>query len=223
MYEIFKRFERNQYGRDFVVGDIHGCFTKLEEALAEVSFDKRNDRLFSTGDLIDRGPESDDAVYYVMQEHWFHAIKGNHEQMLIDSLNPDYPNAAGNHYQNGGVWFYGLPTVEKQCIALVLDELPMAIEVETDRGLVGIIHAEVPHSDWNEFKTLYADNKEHFDTVALWARTRLARGTTREVVGVHHVYVGHSTVDNPLTLGNVTYVDTGSGFKGGRLTLVQIQ
>lgn len=223
MYEIFKRFERNQYGRDFVVGDIHGCFDKLEEALEAVGFDKRWDRLFSVGDIIDRGPQSESAVYYVMQERWFHAIKGNHEQMLIDALNPDYPNAAGNHCQNGGMWFYGLPTVEQQCIALVLDDLPLAIEVETDRGLVGIVHAEVPHCNWNEFKSLYADNKEHFETVALWARSRLARGTTREVVGIDHVYVGHSSVEKPLTLGNVTYIDTGLGFTGGYVTLIQIQ
>lgn len=223
MSEIFKRYELNKYGRDFVVGDIHGCFTKLEEALEAVAFDQRYDRLFSTGDLVDRGPESDDAVYYVMNEHWFHAIKGNHEQMLIDALNPDYPNAAGNHCQNGGTWFYGLPTVEQQCIALVFDDLPLAIEVETDRGLIGIVHAEVPWCNWNDFKALYADNKEYFDAVAMWSRTRLSRGTTRIVEGIHHVYVGHSCVDQPTTLGNVTYVDTGSGFTGGFLTLVQIQ
>jgi serine/threonine protein phosphatase 1 len=223
VYELCKRFELNRNGRDFVVGDIHGCFDELEEALKAVSFDKRWDRLFSVGDLIDRGPQSESAVYYVMQERWFHAIKGNHEQMLIDALNPDYPNAAGNHAQNGGMWFYGLPTVEQQCIALVFDDLPLAMEVETDQGVIGIIHAEVPNCNWHQFKTLYPFNKEHFDAVAMWARTRIARGTTRQVIGIDHVYVGHSCVDNPLTLGNVTYVDTGAGFKEGRITLIQIQ
>jgi serine/threonine protein phosphatase 1 len=221
--EPFVRFAKNQCGRDFVVGDIHGHFKDLEKALLEVNFDKAYDRLFSVGDLVDRGPDSDDAVYYVMREKWFHAVRGNHEQMLIDATNPCYPNAAAFHAVNGGVWFAYLPEVEQQCTAVVFDDLPLGIEVETDRGLVGIVHAEVPHCNWNEFKALYADNKEHFESVALWARTRLARGTTREVIGVDHVYVGHSYVEEPLTLGNVTYVDTGSGFKEGRLTLIQIQ
>ncbi|MNQ69273.1 Serine/threonine-protein phosphatase 1 [compost metagenome] len=121
------------------------------------------------------------------------------------------------------MWFYGLPTVEQQCIALVLDDLPLAIEVETDRGIIGIVHAEVPHCNWNEFKDLYAENKDHFETVALWSRSRLARGTTRDVVGIDHVYVGHSYVEKPFTLGNVTYMDTGAGFSKGHLTIMQIQ
>ena len=222
MREIFKRFGKNLYGRDFVVGDIHGCFTKLEEALQAVRFDKLRDRLFSVGDLVDRGPESDEAVYYLMNEKWFHAVMGNHEQMLIDSLNPDYPDADVHHYQNGGVWFYGLPLVEKQCIALVMADLPLAIEIETDRGLIGIVHAEVPMDDWRLFRSMYAANETHFEAVALWARTRLSRGYSKEVSGIHHVYVGHSSVEEVGTLGNVTYVDTGSGFSKGRITLMQI-
>lgn len=223
MQEVVKRYSKNKTGRDYVVGDIHGCFTKLEEALELVNFDRATDRLFSVGDMIDRGPDSDDAVYYLVREKWFHAIRGNHEQMLLDGLNEDYPDAAAFHAKHGGKWFYELPLVERQCTALVLDELPLGIEVETDRGLIGLIHAEVPHCNWNEFKELYADNKEHFESVAMWSRSRLARGTTRQVIGIDHVYVGHSTVSDVITLGNVTYLDTGSGFPGGRLSLMQIQ
>ena len=223
MYEVFKRYAKNLYGRDFVVGDIHGCFTKLEEALRAVRFDKLRDRLFAVGDLLDRGPESDEAVYYLINERWFFAVKGNHERMLIDSLNPNYPNAYANHALNGGMWFHGLPTVEQQCIALVLDDLPIAIEVETDRGLIGIVHAEVPHSDWDQFKSLYAENEAHFETVALWAVSKIKRRETREVLGIDHVYVGHWTVPEPTTLGNVTYIDTGAGYDDGRITLIQIQ
>ena len=51
------RFEENATGRDFVVGDLHGMFSHLEALLNEVAFDESADRLFSVGDLIDRGPE----------------------------------------------------------------------------------------------------------------------------------------------------------------------
>jgi len=37
--------ETNEKGRDFVCGDIHGCFSYLEECLKEIGFDKENDRL----------------------------------------------------------------------------------------------------------------------------------------------------------------------------------
>lgn len=222
MHELIRRFEKNLHGRDFVVGDIHGHFTDLESALEEVRFDKAFDRLFCTGDLVDRGPESYEAAYYLQLEPWFHSVRGNHEQMAIDALNPDYPNAQTFHIQNGGLWMCGLPTVEQQCNVILFEELPLGIEVVTERGTIGIVHAEVPHCNWDEFKTQYHTNKEHFEAVAMWSRTRIMRGTTRWVYGIDHVYVGHSVVQEPITLGNVTYIDTGSGFKGGRLTLIQI-
>ena len=42
----------NQVGRDFVVGDVHGCFRTLEVALLEIEFDPIRDRLFGVGDLV---------------------------------------------------------------------------------------------------------------------------------------------------------------------------
>jgi hypothetical protein len=35
--KMFKRYEKNELGRDFVVGDIHGCFTLLEKHLKALS------------------------------------------------------------------------------------------------------------------------------------------------------------------------------------------
>ena len=54
-----RRFERNARGRDFVVGDVHGHFDTLERLLEAVDFDASADRLFSVGDLVNRGPASE--------------------------------------------------------------------------------------------------------------------------------------------------------------------
>ena len=51
------RFARNVGGRDFAVGDIHGCFSHLSRSLEAIGFDAAVDRLFSVGDLVDRGPD----------------------------------------------------------------------------------------------------------------------------------------------------------------------
>ena len=53
---------QNTLGRDFVVGDIHGCFSTVEHALAALDCDLSRDRLFSVGDLIDHGARSDEAL-----------------------------------------------------------------------------------------------------------------------------------------------------------------
>ncbi|WP_156803421.1 metallophosphoesterase [Frateuria aurantia] len=44
------------------MGEIHGCFSRLEAALALVGFDAGRDRLFAVGDLVDRGPESAEVL-----------------------------------------------------------------------------------------------------------------------------------------------------------------
>jgi serine/threonine protein phosphatase 1 len=54
---LIKKLPANTQGTDYVVGDLHGCFKLLERLLADVQFDKANDRLFSVGDLADRGPD----------------------------------------------------------------------------------------------------------------------------------------------------------------------
>ncbi|MGB0713157.1 MAG: metallophosphoesterase, partial [Gammaproteobacteria bacterium] len=53
------RLEHNEVGRDLIVGDIHGEFIALKDRLDELEFVPGRDRLFSVGDLIDRGPNSD--------------------------------------------------------------------------------------------------------------------------------------------------------------------
>ena len=79
-----KKFCANHEGRDFVCGDIHGQLRQLYQAMADVSFDPKVDRLFSVGDLVDRGAQSKD-VFELLHESWFHAVRGNHETMMFDA------------------------------------------------------------------------------------------------------------------------------------------
>lgn len=50
----YAKYGANILGRDFVVGDIHGEFSKLSKLLSSVEFNENSDRLFSVGDLVDR-------------------------------------------------------------------------------------------------------------------------------------------------------------------------
>lgn len=51
----FVRQARNQAGRDFVIGDVHGAFDEVWKAMKLAGFDRSRDPLFSVGDLVDRG------------------------------------------------------------------------------------------------------------------------------------------------------------------------
>ena len=216
-----QHFKKNEHGKDFVVGDIHGMFSLLDKELIKIGFDFNRDRLFAVGDLVDRGPESD-MFWDYLRTGWFFSVKGNHEQMVIDSVSDEYPNAAGNHAVNGGLWLYGLPEVEQQCYAEIFKDLPLAIELETSSGLVGIIHAEVPLGDWDLFKSMYDSNKDRFDSIAMWARTKITSKDSSTVKGIDRVYVGHTPLNEVNELGNVIYIGTGGCFSGGKLTILEV-
>lgn len=221
-----KRFEINTAGRDFAVGDIHGHFTRLQAALDAAGFDPAVDRLFSVGDLVDRGPESLDVDEWVLRKPWFHAVRGNHEQMTIDSHAAGRTSdECGMHFINGGQWFYGLSSVEQGCYASILQDLPLVIEVETAEGLIGVVHADVPRGSWVEMlKALDGPIAEAEHTAAMlqWSRKRIADENHGGVDGVRAVIVGHTPLRQPAILGNVYHIDT-AGWMDGHFTLLNLQ
>lgn len=216
---MIKHFELNEKGRDFVVGDIHGCFDKLTERLRDIKFDTTSDRLFSVGDLVDRGEKSEECIRW-LHKPWFHAVRWNHEQIAIDYVSGDWD--AGNYIMNGGAWFVGLPEVEQACYVAMFDDLPIAIDVQTKNGLVGIVHADCPVNDWADLeRELLGERSDLFKAVCLWDRSRVEQGREQIISGVYRIYAGHTIFKIPVNLGNVHYIDTGA-FLGNELTIVEL-
>jgi serine/threonine protein phosphatase 1 len=205
---LVKHFGRNTTGCDLVVGDVHGCFEKLRSALYAIEFDSTIDRLFSVGDLVDRGPDSDHALDWLKQP-WFHAVRGNHEQMAIDFARGALP--ADLYVRNGGGWNVANPNPARREFADAFESLPIAIEVETINGLVGIVHADCPLRRWQDIHAaLTGQNGEAFQEAMLWSRDRFERENRDNVEGVRAVVVGHTPLERYSSLGNTIYIDTGA-------------
>jgi serine/threonine protein phosphatase 1 len=175
MYQL-QSFAKNEKGRDFIVGDIHGMYDALMKLLESVNFDKNIDRLFSVGDLIDRGPKSLE-VLYLNNQSWFFAVLGNHETMLLTG-----------HLSYSKDWVTNLSKKQKEKCLDIIKTLPIAIEIETSLGPIGLVHAQVPtqFNDWNAFKHyLTAANLSYeMSSIndsgsvirdALWGRKRIYR------------------------------------------------
>lgn len=212
---MFKHVEINTQGRDFFVGDLHGCFYLLDEAMLRVGFDARVDRLFSVGDLVDRGEFSEQVIDWLARPY-VHAVRGNHEQTLLDAhakkVDEDF------HRMLGGDWWYdlGLSQTEQQSIIDAVDALPLMMSVDTEHGTIGLVHAEVWGYDWmrarqvlSEPKTVYYDQ---LLTSSLWRRSKIVHNDRASVSGVDVVVVGHTPVQKIQALGNVVYLDTGVGY-----------
>jgi serine/threonine protein phosphatase 1 len=216
---LYQPVEINKRGRDFFCGDIHGMYTAVQAALARVHFDEQTDRLFCTGDLIDRGPDSLRCLQ-LLNKPWFFSVRGNHEQMLIDYvLNGEF-RAGWLWRLNGGDWGDEVSGDELQALAQLAERrMPYLIELEcSDHSSLGICHAEYPLADWHDVAQL--SNDSHRLQALLWSRQRLQKKNTDPVAHIGHTLHGHCIVAKPICLGNCWFIDTGA-FISGRLDLIE--
>lgn len=223
MFAAFRRLPANDVGRDFVVGDVHGCFETLSRLLGQVLFDPQRDRLLSVGDLVDRGPGSLQVLDWLAQM-WLFAVRGNHEQMAIDY--DGSPAWRERYLRNGGDWFIDMPDGQQQRYRSVFAAMPLAMEVEVGGRSIGLIHADCPEDDWIAFQARLASGElapcRSGQTVrheALWSRQRLRGEPRQRVAGIDMLCVGHTPVQLARQRDNVLYLDTGAVY-GRALTLL---
>jgi len=219
------RFGLNEFGRDLVVGDVHGMFAHLERLLDKLGFDPAADRLFSVGDLVDRGPDSAAALQWLAHP-WFHVCRGNHEQFVLDSA--DLRDRTLWVESNGGAWWLEIDAAQQALFRREMVRLPFAMEVATANGLIGIVHADVPPMlSWDEFMVLIEAGNPEAMLYALWSRRRLQSANRGSITGrVSRVYCGHTPTRGTVRLGNVHHIDTGAvyaleNFADARLTVAE--
>ena len=153
--------------------------------------------------------------------------------MFLDLYSNGEPHEASVEFMtshNGMIWWRDLPQVDRLAMVKAFQSLPIAIEIETKRGPVGLVHAEVPAGmTWQTFtQCIEAGDKEVIEQ-AVWGRNRIRHGDDHGVPGIGRVFVGHTPIKHAHRLGNVYYIDTGAVFgvlgdapAKGRLTIADL-
>lgn len=100
---MYQRINGADWRNIFVVGDLHGCYTLLMSELEKASFDPARDLLISVGDLVDRGAENVECLELITMP-WFRAVRGNHEQMMIDGLSASLGNLGSEVVVKNTLW-----------------------------------------------------------------------------------------------------------------------
>jgi serine/threonine protein phosphatase 1 len=230
----------NTRGRDFVVGDLHGHRTLLERELARCGFNAATDRVFSVGDLIDRGPDSL-ATLELLAEPWFHAVLGNHELMLLNYLglykSRQYSRKA--FAEGGGLWIKAALARQPSAVlaaARRVSQLPLALHV-ADACPFNVTHADLRASGLRQ-DALAADTTLciHRAEGAVSSRSNLAEALQRPGMRLpflqHSVqlsaqaqgplpltYVGHSPARHITVHNSHVHIDQGVGALAGPLAL----
>jgi serine/threonine protein phosphatase 1 len=79
--------------RTIAIGDVHGCNTALATLLEGLEL-QASDTIVMLGDVIDRGPDSRDAINQLLalrERCRLVCLQGNHEQMMLDALDGRMP------------------------------------------------------------------------------------------------------------------------------------
>lgn len=226
------RMPANILGRDFVMGDLHGEVGQIRQHLVDVGFDGRVDRLFSVGDLIDRGEDSL-AALQLLQEPWFFAVLGNHERMMLDYLlEPERPSL---WLENGGDWHLSVERALLSALTEQVRQLPLIRIVGEGRNRFQVVHAQMPEADRFLDRVLGPDDVEF----ATWSRQlfrsaeafQIYHGITEpngklvsieEVKNLPHyqpididhalTFCGHSVIPRPMLWRSHFLLDTGAGW-----------
>lgn len=221
----FVHFDANTQGRDFVIGDIQGYFRRVEEALKQVNFNPKKDRLFCTGDLVNRGPESAEVLDW-LERPGIYSVGGNHEDLAV-AYGLGQWHDTQDFQQCGGQWMIDMAPKERRRYAERLAELPYAIEVETPRGLVGVIHSDVYADDWARMREELQSSKHDKEIrgvihTAIWKREKITTLNEATIANITTVFSGHTTVKLPKLLGNVMFIDTAGWTDHGYFAIVNM-
>ena len=73
------------YGKDLlIIGDVHGCFDELLNIIkcAEQRTKRPYVKIF-VGDMVNKGPKSEDVLEYLINAKDTYCVRGNHEQKVL--------------------------------------------------------------------------------------------------------------------------------------------
>ena len=188
------------------MGDVHGHYSLLLQQLKEIGFSpEKGDRLFCSGDLINRGDESAQCIELLLAP-WFFATQGNHEEMLL-TLEAD------NSFLNdiikvGGEWLCSYTQDSKELnrlINIIYSRTFLAFTVKTSLSNVGVIHAKAP-DDWLAISKRQLNAEE--ESACIWSGENHYIKSNKIIKNIDLVVSGHVNCDNLSIDGNQIWIDT---------------
>lgn len=233
--------------RTLVMGDVHGAYTEMMQALERAKFNQEKDFLISLGDLCDRGPDTYKIVEYLHKLPMHIFVRGNHDQWFIDWLNK------GIHPDN---WVQGGYTTAESYAK-------HAEEYRKVHRIMGgvktnLTYLDIPESHrdyWNNSVYYYVDDKnnlyihggmnrhkpikEHTPIELMWDRDFWASALSYKQANAkgykfkikedwNNIFIGHTSTmiwdtDKPMSAAEdkIWNLDTGGGFKG-KITVMNV-
>lgn len=202
--------------KQFVIGDIHGRYKALVSVLKQSKFDYENDLLIVLGDVVDGGNYTYKVIEELLKIKNLILCIGNHDDWALQWMKtgfelPLWVNQGGIHtirsyyYRNNG----------EKCTERVpqshIDFLESAVPFYRDEKGRIYVHGG--------FDPTIPIEENDLDTL-MWDRDLIEYAIGGGIIKYPHVFIGHTTTQlvkgttKPLTINNLTLMDTGGGWNG---------
>lgn len=230
--------------RTFVIGDIHGAYAALLQCMNRAKFDYFSDKLICLGDVCDRRNRVKECIEELLKVKNLILILGNHDQWALEWM--ENKNDPGVWLLQGGsdtVESYrkGIPEkhieflksadyfhIEKNCLYVHGGiDYRQTIKIQNpqnflwDRSLVNTALEMNKHDiKLTEFNEVYVG---HTPTINFFRKNSKSY-SEEEGESRPDLKNGQKNRNNdkPIRLCNVWLMDTGAGWPGGRLSMMNI-
>lgn len=211
--------------RKLVIGDIHGNYQGMLEALEHAKFDQEKDLLISLGDIVDGQPHTAQVIEFLRKVPNFIGVRGNHDQWAIQWYQERGMDM--NWYRQGGLetiasyHFDNMHEVKEQHLEFLEKQKQFYID-EENRAFV--------HAGYYSQEGLGHDteNAYYWDR-DLWniALSGKVSQQMPKILRPHkEIFIGHTTTmiwgtTEPMKACNVWNLDTGAGYSG-KVTVMDV-
>jgi serine/threonine protein phosphatase 1 len=208
-----------------IIGDVHGCYFTLKELLEKIKEKYPGIKIYSVGDLVDRGMNSCEVMDLIISEQ-IEFTAGNHDYMFYYFIkNPNHPISR--------VWLYnGYETTMASYENRMEKMTPHLERIAQAPLFLNLDDCFISHAGISRYykSVLPKDILSNLDKLETLMRGELASEHgilwTRDVlIDLNKLQiVGHTRKDDVIFLktSNALYIDT-SAYSGHKLTAVMIE
>ena len=206
--------------RRFVIGDIHGAFRALAQCFERSGFSKENDLLVCLGDICDSWPEVNLVIETLLDIKHLVLLLGNHDLWALDWFR--YRRAPDIWLVQGGqATCASYPDQVPETHIRLLSEAKHYHVLNRTLFVHGGILTDVPLEN-QQLQTFIWDRSLVQSALDCYFSERVMN-----ITGWEAVYVGHTPTLKygqltPIKACEVTMMDTGAGWPGGVLTMMDL-
>lgn len=211
--------------RTLVIGDIHGGFKGLEQALDRVK-PKEDDRLIFLGDYVDGWSQTPELLSYLIQlkeEQNCIFIRGNHDDLVLGWFRTSESNT--KWLDHGG-----------KSTMLAYENVSSTIKEQHQRFLENLTNYYIDEQNklylHAGFANMHGPQAEFYPNTVYWDRTlwEMVKAMDKSLSPedefypdrlklFKEIYIGHTPTvrmgkTKPVNLANVWNIDTGAAFRG---------